>query len=410
MHHRSPLFGGTPGLEPVALRIARINEDLSELQDMLEVAMRDMDSQQAEAALELQRLRARLLDGLCPAKLRQSERVKRLAKRLARLEQNVGREQTECVRVMEAVLSTVERNGAVAEAVCQHLGTRRALGHGYQDEVRERGLQPSAPVIEDYPDQTLQALRAEPSRYRKSQVIDERQGDAGAIIEEAMQAMQKMLASLERHTDEATREDSQGFPEQTDVPHQAGYCHADYAGGTLSDGRSMAGMQRVVQPSLADAEPVEDAKHEHVEASDGTGGFQPERAIEGVKKTKEADPSGADNLQTVPAIAAFSSNEGSEDVITPAPRGSEEVTPAPRGSEEVTPAPRGQVPLETSSGGVTDGDRRAPIVEVRRLSSQEGSEEGSSSGSSPAENLVVKRVTSSDAGSSSSGSGVIEHD
>ena len=30
----------------------------------------------------------------------------------------------------------------------------------------------------------------------------------------------------------------------------------------------------------------------------------------GVKKTKEADPSGADNLQTVPAIAAFSSNEG----------------------------------------------------------------------------------------------------
>lgn len=46
---------------------------------------------QAEAALELQRLRARLLDGLCPVKLRQSERVKRLAKRLARLEQNVGR-------------------------------------------------------------------------------------------------------------------------------------------------------------------------------------------------------------------------------------------------------------------------------------------------------------------------------
>ena len=27
------LFGGTPGLEPVALRIARINEDLGELQE-----------------------------------------------------------------------------------------------------------------------------------------------------------------------------------------------------------------------------------------------------------------------------------------------------------------------------------------------------------------------------------------
>eukprot|EP00435_Cladocopium_sp_Y103_P050064 s1288_g15.t1 len=185
MLQRSPLFGGTPGLEPVALRIARINEDLAELQDMLEVAMRDLDSQQAEAALELQRLRVRLLDGLCPAKLRQSERVKRLAKRLARLELNVGREQTECVRVMEAVLSTVERNGAVAEAVCQHLGTRRALGHGYQDEIRERGLPPSAPVHEDYPDRTLQALRAEPSWGRKSEVIDEHQGDAGKIIEEA---------------------------------------------------------------------------------------------------------------------------------------------------------------------------------------------------------------------------------
>jgi hypothetical protein len=34
MRHRSPLFGGTPGLEPVALRIARINEDLAELQEL----------------------------------------------------------------------------------------------------------------------------------------------------------------------------------------------------------------------------------------------------------------------------------------------------------------------------------------------------------------------------------------
>lgn len=382
MLQRSPLFGGTPGLEPVALRIARINEDLAELQDMLEVAMRDLDSQQAEAALELQRLRVRLLDGLCPAKLRQSERVKRLAKRLARLELNVGREQTECVRVMEAVLSTVERNGAVAEAVCQHLGTRRALGHGYQDEIRERGLPPSAPVHEDYPDRTLQALRAEPSWGRKSEVIDEHQGDAGKIIEEAMQAMQKMLASLERHTEEAGREDdARGFLEQTDVPHEAGCPHAD-AGGTLSDGSHGAGMQQAVQPSLADAEPEEDTKQEHVEATDGTG----------VQNTNEA-PSGADSIQTVPAAALNSNTSGSD------------VAPAPT-------APRGQgVPLEPSpSGRATDGDRPAPIVEVRRLSSQEGSEEGSSSGSSPAENLVVKRVPSSDASSSSSGSGVIERD
>eukprot|EP00913_Durusdinium_trenchii_P033177 g31060.t1 len=88
---------------------------------MLEMTIRDMDAQQAEAALELQRMRARLLDGLCPSKLRRSERLKGLARRLAMLEQNVGREQAECVKVMEAVLATVERNGAVAEAVCQHL-------------------------------------------------------------------------------------------------------------------------------------------------------------------------------------------------------------------------------------------------------------------------------------------------
>lgn len=118
-----PGFSGVapPGVEPAALRMARINEDIAELQDMLEMTIRDMDAQQAEAALELQRMRARLLDGLCPSKLRRSERLKGLARRLAMLEQNVGREQAECVKVMEAVLATVERNGAVAEAVCQHL-------------------------------------------------------------------------------------------------------------------------------------------------------------------------------------------------------------------------------------------------------------------------------------------------
>ena len=83
-----PGFSGVapPGVEPAALRMARINEDIAELQDMLEMTIRDMDAQQAEAALELQRMRARLLDGLCPSKLRRSERLKGLARRLAMLE------------------------------------------------------------------------------------------------------------------------------------------------------------------------------------------------------------------------------------------------------------------------------------------------------------------------------------
>ena len=46
---------------------------------------------QAEALAQLQALRARLLDGLCPAKVAKSERLKRLARRLTVLERNVGR-------------------------------------------------------------------------------------------------------------------------------------------------------------------------------------------------------------------------------------------------------------------------------------------------------------------------------
>lgn len=91
----------------------------------MQVTIHKLDSQQADSALMLQRLRSRLLDSLCPQKLRKTERLRKLVKRMAALEQNVGREQAECVKVMEAVLATVERNGQVAEAVCHHLGSRK---------------------------------------------------------------------------------------------------------------------------------------------------------------------------------------------------------------------------------------------------------------------------------------------
>ncbi|CAE7449584.1 unnamed protein product [Symbiodinium natans] len=123
--HESPLTGYGGGFEPTALRIARINEDLAELQMLMESTVFKLDDQQACTALMLQRLRSRLLDSLCPQKLRKTERLKKLAKRLAALEHDVGREQAECVKAMEAVLATVEKNGQVAEAVCRHLGSRK---------------------------------------------------------------------------------------------------------------------------------------------------------------------------------------------------------------------------------------------------------------------------------------------
>eukprot|EP00439_Symbiodinium_sp_Y106_P070148 s4231_g12.t1 len=100
--HGAPAEIGGGGFEPTALRIARINEQLAEIQALMQVTIHKLDSQQADSAMVLQRLRSRLLDSL---------------KRLAALERNVGREQAECVKVMEAVLTTVERNGQVAEAV-----------------------------------------------------------------------------------------------------------------------------------------------------------------------------------------------------------------------------------------------------------------------------------------------------
>eukprot|EP00931_Biecheleriopsis_adriatica_P031646 TRINITY_DN18526_c0_g1_i2.p1 TRINITY_DN18526_c0_g1~~TRINITY_DN18526_c0_g1_i2.p1 ORF type:complete len:578 (+),score=144.20 TRINITY_DN18526_c0_g1_i2:89-1822(+) len=108
-------------VDPMPLRMARIQEQLAELQDMLTSSVQRVEAQQTEAATELEHLRARLLDALSPVTLRRTDRLKRLAMRLEALERGVGREQAECVKVMEAVLATVERNGKAASAVCQHL-------------------------------------------------------------------------------------------------------------------------------------------------------------------------------------------------------------------------------------------------------------------------------------------------
>ncbi|CAJ1362929.1 unnamed protein product [Effrenium voratum] len=180
---------GLPALEPAALRIARINEQLAELQELLEVTMQHMDSQQAEAAGALQQLRARVLETLCPQRLLQAQRLRKLAQRLARLERNVGREQAECVKVMEAVLATVERNGAVAEAVCHSLGARRKPQQGFSNawagsETFKPGALPTAVP------RMLERLEESPAPLTRPAAL-------GRDVEEAMRAMQAMLASLE---------------------------------------------------------------------------------------------------------------------------------------------------------------------------------------------------------------------
>jgi len=346
-------------LEPIALRIARINEDLGELQDALEVAMRDMDSQQAEAALQLQRLRARLLDGLCPAKFRQSERVKRLAKRLARLEQNVGREQAECVRVMEAVLATVERNGAVAEAVCEHLGARRGMPRRGLHDVKDRGL-------------GEREARAEPSWSLQPVSDGDYQGDAGVVIEEAMQAMQKMLASLERHADEA---------EETEMPTGVqAQRNASVEDGTGFSGGDLLDVHRVVQPSLADAEVPTEIQQKSIDDVCETSEVELTVNQGGVHKAADQPEGGADQSD-FPEIPTLNLTKGSEDLIPPQ-------------DDQIEHGRAAAVPVE-----MVAGDRPAAIVEVRRLSSQEAS----SSGTSPIENLIGTQENSSEAGSSSSG-------
>ncbi|CAE8590587.1 unnamed protein product [Polarella glacialis] len=110
----------------VPLRMARIKEQLAELQEMVHSNVQRMDAQQQEAASEIARLRERLLDSLTPAALRRADRLAKLAGRLEVLERGVGQEQAEVVRVMEAVLSTVEKNGAAANTMCQRLSGGRS--------------------------------------------------------------------------------------------------------------------------------------------------------------------------------------------------------------------------------------------------------------------------------------------
>eukprot|EP00930_Biecheleria_cincta_P001076 TRINITY_DN10223_c0_g1_i2.p1 TRINITY_DN10223_c0_g1~~TRINITY_DN10223_c0_g1_i2.p1 ORF type:complete len:573 (-),score=129.42 TRINITY_DN10223_c0_g1_i2:161-1834(-) len=110
--------------DPAELQMARINEQLAELQDMLRSMAQRMEARQAEAHSEISRLRTRLLDSLSPAILRRADCLAGLERRLAVLERGVGREQAECVKVMEAVLATVERSGAAANAVCQQFSGR----------------------------------------------------------------------------------------------------------------------------------------------------------------------------------------------------------------------------------------------------------------------------------------------
>lgn len=103
----------------LALRMARIGAQLAELREMLGANAQRLGAQQARAAAEIAGLRAKLLDALAPDALQRGERLARLSRRLDHLERGVGREQAECVRVLEALLAAVERSRATADTMCQ---------------------------------------------------------------------------------------------------------------------------------------------------------------------------------------------------------------------------------------------------------------------------------------------------
>merc|ERR1719247_613292 len=106
---------------------------------MLGQSVQKIEAQQSLASAEIMQLRARLLDVLTqPAapqrasRLDRLERLNRLYRRLESLEKNVGREQAECVRMLEVVLSAVEKNSTAMGVLSQTLGKSSVAGAGQQ--------------------------------------------------------------------------------------------------------------------------------------------------------------------------------------------------------------------------------------------------------------------------------------
>ncbi|CAJ1452278.1 unnamed protein product [Effrenium voratum] len=351
---------GLPALEPAALRIARINEQLAELQELLEVTMQHMDSQQAEAAGALQQLRARVLETLCPQRLLQAQRLRKLAQRLARLERNVGREQAECVKVMEAVLATVERNGAVAEAVCHSLGARRKPQQGFSNawagsETFKPGALPTAVP------RMLERLEESPAPLTRPAAL-------GRDVEEAMRAMQAMLASLEETDsmgpfpglDERTCE-----PEPDTRSEGLKAPHVTTVSGTRLPGQALGGAHGPGDATSSEGAPASELlEHPGPRRQDGEGA-----PAEQVQVRAPAEQIEVRTPADVPEVRA------------------------PAEQIEVRLLHRQLGKLDNSTpADVPEVRAPAEQIEVRRASSDSEDSSGASS-----EQVVVRRVTSSDA-------------
>ena len=97
--------------------MASISAQLSEFRRDLDSNVQRIDAQHVQAERELARLRARLLATMRqlgtskgPPReegVKQAVRLGRLLQRLDTLEAKVGREQSECISILEVVLSTV---------------------------------------------------------------------------------------------------------------------------------------------------------------------------------------------------------------------------------------------------------------------------------------------------------------
>ena len=144
----------------VRLRLLRIEEEVAELRQSFRAEIRRLGGQQDEASAQIAQLRVRLLDVLEPGQIVVREvgrdRATRIFRRLEHLENQFGREQRECVRVLEAVLATVERSRvdpfpAVVKKSPAAVVVEQPAPAPISPAVAKTLESPAAPVVEQPP-------------------------------------------------------------------------------------------------------------------------------------------------------------------------------------------------------------------------------------------------------------------
>lgn len=155
-----------PEADVLSAQMAGISAQLAELRQMLAESVHRVEAQQAQAGTEIVQLRTRLLDILTlPAapqrasRLDRLERLNRLYRRLESLEQGVGSEQVECVRMLEVVLSAVEKKGAAMGILSQAIGQNSPGARGRQTHSLLSNPAVSQPMLNQFLDSHLAQAR-----------------------------------------------------------------------------------------------------------------------------------------------------------------------------------------------------------------------------------------------------------